>query len=60
MLIREVDPPFDGQFTAIGLTPLLDRSKVKKILSTLPLLGKTDMSKQCDNAQHKETSGGVT
>ena len=36
--VQEVDPPFDGQCTAIGLVPVADRAKVKPILSKLPLL----------------------
>lgn len=44
-LIREQDPPFDGQFTAIGIVPLRDRKRVKKIVSELPLLG----SERCCN-----------
>lgn len=39
VVIREVDVPFDGQTTAIGVVPIEDRTKVKKILSGLPLLG---------------------
>jgi hypothetical protein len=39
VLIQEVDPPFDGQCTAIGVVPLAERAKVKPILSKLPLLG---------------------
>jgi len=42
ILIREVDPPYDGHATAIGIVPLSDRREVKKIVSGLPLLGKKD------------------
>lgn len=49
--IQEIDPPWDGQMTAIGIVPLSDRTQVKKILSSLPLLGKTNMPGQCENAQ---------
>lgn len=38
-LIRECDPPYDGQCTAIGCMPTRERSLLKKILSSLPLLG---------------------
>lgn len=37
VLIREVDPPYDGQCTAIGVCPLSDRSVVKKLFSKLNL-----------------------
>jgi hypothetical protein len=37
--IQEIDPPWNGQMTAIGCVPLNDRSVIKKILSSLPLLG---------------------
>ena len=39
VLIREVDPPYSGQYTALGIVPLGDRSRVKKIFSKLSLLG---------------------
>lgn len=38
--IREIDPPWDGQMTAIGIVPVENRALVKKFLSSLPLLGK--------------------
>lgn len=38
--IVEIDLPYTGQMTAIGIVPLSDRSKVKKIFSSLPLLGR--------------------
>lgn len=37
-LIQEVDPPYAGQCTAIGVVPLTDRSIIKPIVSKLPLL----------------------
>ena len=39
MLIREIDPPYSGQATAIGVIPLEDRNQVKKIFNKLKLLG---------------------
>lgn len=36
--IREVDPPFTGQTTAIGVVPLEDRRVIKPILAKLTLL----------------------
>lgn len=42
--ICEVDPPYDGQLTAIGILPLTDRTKIKKLLSSLPLLGQEKCS----------------
>jgi len=36
--IREVDAPYANQLTAVGITPLKDRSLVKKILGKLKLL----------------------
>lgn len=38
VLIREVDPPYEGQATAIGIVPLTDRGIVKKIVGKLKLL----------------------
>lgn len=37
-LIVEIDEPFTGQATAIGLAPVSDRTEAKKVLSGLPLL----------------------
>lgn len=37
--VLEIDEPFDGQMTAIGIVPLLNRNIVRKIFSSLPLLG---------------------
>lgn len=53
-VIREIDPPYDGQITAIGIVPLLDRKPLKPILSTLPLLGK-----KLSPGERKETSSLV-
>lgn len=36
-LICEPDQPYDGQATAIGICPVLDRASLKKLLSNLPL-----------------------
>lgn len=41
-IIQEIDMPWNGQITAIGLVPTADRAAIKKILSSLPLLGKVD------------------
>ena len=35
----EVDEPFSGQLTAIGFSPVVDRSVLKRFLSKIPLLG---------------------
>ena len=37
-LIEEVDPPFTGQATAIGIEPTRDRRDIRKVVSHLPLL----------------------
>lgn len=37
--IRESDPPYASQVTAIGLCPTSDRAAIKKVLSSVPLLG---------------------
>jgi len=39
-LIREPDPPWLGQATAIGLDPVADRAPLRALLRGLPLLGK--------------------
>lgn len=44
--IQEIDPPWNGQMTAIGVVPLQDRQPVKKILSSLPLLGRVSKDTQ--------------
>lgn len=49
--IREVDPPYTGEVTAIGIVPLKDRTIVRKIFSNLPLLG--------NNKRDRVKSGGV-
>ena len=36
--IRESDEPYAGQLCAIGLEPTADRRKVRKVVSSLPLL----------------------
>lgn len=41
VFIREDTPPFNDQYTAIGICPTLDRQKLKPILSRLKLLGNT-------------------
>jgi hypothetical protein len=38
--IREPDPPWDGALCAIGLVPVADRAVVRRLLSSLPLLGR--------------------
>jgi len=38
IVVREIDPPYTGQATAIGIAPILDRKRIKPILSSLPLL----------------------
>lgn len=37
-VIQEVDPPYCGQVTAIGIVPVKDKKEVKKLLSNYPLL----------------------
>jgi hypothetical protein len=38
VVIHEPDEPYCGAMTAIGVVPLKDRSAIKKIVSSLPLL----------------------
>ena len=38
--IVESDPPLGGQLTAIGVDLLVDRSSIRKVVSSLPLLGR--------------------
>lgn len=38
--IHEPDKPWNGALTAIGLVPTRERLAVRRVLSTLPLLGK--------------------
>ena len=45
--IYEVDAPYDGQCTAIGIVPLSDRTKLKRIVSNLPLLGSGKSNLAC-------------
>ncbi len=45
--IHEPDAPYFGQLTAIGLAPTTDRSRVKRVLSSLPLYGKKE-SELCE------------
>jgi len=44
VLIEEVDRPFTGQATAIGIEPTRDRNKIRKYLSSLPLLREESVS----------------
>lgn len=39
-LIVEVDAPYTGQATAIGIEPTCDRKKIRRLISNLPLFGK--------------------
>lgn len=39
-MILEVDAPYAGQATAIGISPLMDRSVVRDVVRRLKLLGK--------------------
>lgn len=41
VLVTEVDAPYTGQATAIGIKPTCNRHELKKYLSKLPLFGKT-------------------
>jgi len=38
VLIEEVDQPYTGQATAIGIKPTEDRGEIRKYVSSLPLL----------------------
>jgi len=38
VLIREPDEPWQGAAMAIGLSPVIDRRKVRRVLGQLPLL----------------------
>lgn len=44
-VIYEPDAPWLGQATAIGLDPIADRSALRPLLSSLPLLGKEVMAR---------------
>lgn len=37
-VIREPDPPYDGQLMAVGIWPTTNRNKIRKITSSLPLV----------------------
>lgn len=39
VVVYEPDPPWDGQMTAIGITPVNDRTEIKKFVRKLSLLG---------------------
>lgn len=41
-LIREPDAPWNGAATAIGCVPIADRAIARRVLATLPLLGKEE------------------
>ncbi len=40
VLITEPDEPWCGAATAIGLEPVVDRRALRRVLGTLPLLGR--------------------
>jgi hypothetical protein len=42
-LITEIDAPYIGQATAIGITPTCNRGELKRYLSSLSLFGGKDM-----------------
>lgn len=50
-LIIEIDEPYTGQATAIGLAPVSDRAEAKKVLSGLPLLKNLTCPGGVNNAQ---------
>lgn len=50
IVVYEPDPPWDGQMTAIGITPVTDRSIVKQFVKKLSLLG----AGGCSDAQTLE------
>jgi hypothetical protein len=37
-VIREPDPPYDGQLMAIGIRPTRERDRIRRITSSLPLV----------------------
>lgn len=45
--IQEPDPPYGGQVTAIGVVPTTDKSKLKRILGELILLGSEKSNLVC-------------
>lgn len=57
--ICEVDPPFSGQATAIGVSPVADRKTLKKVISKLPLLSELNTLAGCDNARPGLASEGT-
>lgn len=56
--IREVDPPYTNQLTAIGLVPTADRSSIKKVLSSLPLLGAEAKAKALSSKEDRAPCAG--
>lgn len=40
--VIESDRPYTDQLMALGLEPVCDRAVIRKVLSSLPLLGKED------------------
>lgn len=38
--IREPDAPWNGMLTAIGIAPVTDRTRIRALTSSLPLLGR--------------------
>lgn len=59
LLVREIDPPFTNQCTAIGVVPLAERVKVKKFLSELPLLGREKSHGQNEGSDAGVKIGGT-
>lgn len=47
-MIEEVDDPYSGQATAIGVHPVCDRREILKLVSSLPLYAGSSM------AEHSE------
>lgn len=56
VLVQEVDPPYSGQSTAIGITPLSDRKRVRKIIGKLTLLGQRDANPSVVESQPSTTA----
>lgn len=52
-LIKEVDPPYHGQAMAIGAL-VSDRSEIRKLTSSLPLLKQYPCSCLCGGSSEKE------
>ena len=42
VVVREPDPPYNGQAMAIGIFPTQDKAMVDRVTSSLPLLGRRD------------------